>query len=76
MSWRGQERKPYPVWETEESYPMCLVSRYSDVFADQLIRVAKDLGVTYFKWDGIDQYGCDSPHHWPRQRRPTRPRSG
>lgn len=64
MSWRGEERNPSPVWETEESYPMCLVSRYSDVFADQLIHVAKDLGVTHFTWDGIDQYGCDSPRHW------------
>jgi alpha-galactosidase len=42
---------------------MCLVSRYSDVFADQLIRVAKGLGATYFTWDAIDQYGCDSPRH-------------
>jgi alpha-galactosidase len=63
MSWKGVERKPYPVWETESSYPMCLVSRYSDAFADQLIHVAKELGVTYFKWDGVNLYGCDSPHH-------------
>jgi len=63
MSWRGEEGRPHPVWETEESYPMCLVSRYSDVFADQLIRVAKGLGATYFTWDAIDQYGCDSPRH-------------
>jgi alpha-galactosidase len=63
MSWHGREGKPYPVWETEESYPMCLVSRYGDVFADQLIRVAKDLDVTLFAWDAIDQYGCDSPRH-------------
>jgi len=63
MSWHGEERKPSPSWETEESYPMCLVSRYSDVFEDRIIRLAKELGVTYFKWDGLEQYGCDSSHH-------------
>ena len=63
-SWHGEQGKPYPVWETEESYPMCLVSRYSDAFAEQLIHLAKDVGVTYFKWDAIGQYGCDSPNHW------------
>ena len=35
---------PYPVWETEDSYGMCLVSRYWDAFADELIRLAKELG--------------------------------
>ncbi len=64
MSWRGKERAPHAIWETEESYDMCLVSRYSDAFADELIRLYKELGVTYFKWDAVDQYGCDSPNHW------------
>lgn len=63
MSWRGQEYQPVPVWETEESYHMCLVSPYGDVFADELIRLAREVGVTYFKWDAIGQYGCDSPAH-------------
>jgi alpha-galactosidase len=63
MSWRGAERKPRPVWETEDSYPMCLVSRYSDVFAERLVQLSKDIGVDYFKWDGVGQYGCDSSHH-------------
>ena len=49
---------------TEESFPMCLVSPYSDAFADTLIRVANETGARYFKWDAIAQYGCDSPHHW------------
>ncbi|MFL6350368.1 MAG: alpha-galactosidase, partial [Bryobacteraceae bacterium] len=62
-TWNGQEGKPTPVWETEESYPMCLVSRYGDAFADELVRIARDYGVRYFKWDAIDQYGCDSPAH-------------
>lgn len=63
-TWHGEEGKPYPVWETEASYPMCLVSPYSDAFADVLIGVARETGVRYFKWDAIAQYGCDSPHHW------------
>lgn len=64
MTWKGRERAARPVWETEESYPMCLVSRYGDAFADELIRIAREYGVRYFKWDGIDQYGCDSPDHF------------
>jgi alpha-galactosidase len=64
MSWQGVEREPRPVWETEASYHMCLVSRYGDAFAERLIQLSKEIGVTYFKWDGIGQYGCDSPHHW------------
>ncbi len=64
LSWHGQEGKPSPVWETEASFPMCLVSPYSDGFAEELIRVAHDTGARYFKWDAIGQYGCDSPDHW------------
>ncbi|MFP4549748.1 MAG: alpha-galactosidase [Spirochaetales bacterium] len=64
MSRQGKEATPHPVWETEESYGMCLVSRFWEAFADELIRLIKELGVTYFKWDAISQYGCDSPHHY------------
>lgn len=60
----GKEGAPHPIWETEESYPMCLVSGYGDAFADALIRVARETGARYFKWDAIAQYGCDSPDHW------------
>lgn len=63
MSWQGKIPDPTPVWETEESQPICLVSRYRDAFAEELIRLAKELGVTYFKWDAIGQYGCDDPAH-------------
>ena len=42
---------------------MCMVSGYADAFADELIRLAKEIGVTYFKWDAIAQYGCNDPHH-------------
>ena len=52
-----------PIWETEESYGMCLCSNYSDWFAEKLIELYEKLGVRYFKWDGIGQFGCDSPNH-------------
>jgi alpha-galactosidase len=60
----GKPGNPHPIWETEESYRMCLVSRYRDAFADELIRANKELGVTYFKWDAIGQYGCNDPNHF------------
>ncbi len=60
----GSEGNPWPVWETEESYGMCLVSPYRDAFADELIRLNKELGVTYFKWDAIGQYECNDPRHF------------
>jgi alpha-galactosidase len=59
----GKEPAPFKVWETEESYEMCLVSKYRDDFADELIRIAKETGVTYFKWDAISQYGCNDSRH-------------
>jgi alpha-galactosidase len=62
-SWNGQVAEPQEVWETEKSYKMCMVSGYADSFADELIRLAKEVGVTYFKWDAIAQYGCNDPHH-------------
>jgi alpha-galactosidase len=62
-SWRGERPTARSIWETEESEELCLVSSYADDFADELIRCARDLGVRYFKWDAIDQYGCDSPDH-------------
>ncbi len=60
----GNEGQPFKIWETEESYGMCLVSSYRDAFADQLIRLNKELGVTYFKWDAIGQYECDDSRHF------------
>jgi len=60
----GQAHPPAPVWETEDSQGICLVSRYSRAFSDELIRLYRELGVTYFKWDAISQYGCDDPGHW------------
>ena len=63
MSWNGVIPEPNEVWETEKSHRMCMVSGYADAFADELIRLAKEVGVTYFKLDAIDQYGCNDPHH-------------
>jgi alpha-galactosidase len=63
MSKNGQTGDPQPVWETESSHRMCIVSRYADAWADEMIRLHAETGVTYFKWDAISQYGCDSPDH-------------
>ena len=63
MSWNGSTGDPFPVWLTEESYNMCLVSDYWEVLADTLIRLAKELGVSYFQWDAVGQYGCNDPYH-------------
>ncbi|MBC8080510.1 MAG: alpha-galactosidase, partial [Gorillibacterium sp.] len=38
MARGGSLVTPRPVWETEDSYYMCLVSDYADAFADELIR--------------------------------------
>ena len=63
MSKDGIVGKPRNDWGPQKNYEMCLVSGYADVLADRLIRVAHETGVTYFKWDGVDQYGCSDPHH-------------
>ncbi|RAP74440.1 alpha-galactosidase [Paenibacillus montanisoli] len=63
ISWQGRKNEPREIWETEKSYKMCLVSEYKEVFADELIRLVRELGVTYFKWDAIGQYGCSDPSH-------------
>jgi len=64
MSWDGKLHDPVDVWETESSFNMCLVSPYWERFADELIRLSRELGVTYFKWDAVGQYGCNDPGHW------------
>ncbi len=59
----GKTSTPGPVWETEDSYDMCLVSDYWDDFADRLIELAGKTGVRYFKWDAVSMFGCDAPGH-------------
>ncbi len=63
MSWQGQAHEHWVVWETEESTAMCLASDFADSFAEVMLRFREELGVTYFKWDGLGQFGCDSPLH-------------
>jgi alpha-galactosidase len=63
MSLQGKLLEPHPIWETEDSYWMCLVSSYWESFADELIRLSREVGVVYFKWDAISQYGCDGFYH-------------
>ncbi len=59
----GVPWKPHPVWETESSQNLCLASRWAEAFADELIRLHRETGVTVFKWDAIGQWGCDAPGH-------------
>lgn len=63
MEQKGQTPQPFPIWETEESFSLCIVSQAWQAFADQLIRLYKELGVTYFKWDAVGLYGCESGGH-------------
>ena len=63
MSRSGEPDFWGPVWETVESYGMCVCSGYAEAFAETLVRLHRELGVTYFKWDAIGQLGCDSDQH-------------
>lgn len=63
MTNNGKPNDPREIWETEASQGLCLVSRYGDAFAEEMIRLYHEVGVTYFKWDAIGQYGCDGAGH-------------
>jgi alpha-galactosidase len=66
QEWRGELHPAHAHWEGEPSQGLCLVSRYADAFADELIRLVRELGVSYFKWDAIGQegpYSCDAAGH-------------
>lgn len=63
LSYNNEIHPPKEVWETEKSHTMCLVSPFGEDYANELIRVAKKYGVTYFKWDAFAQYGCNAPGH-------------
>ena len=52
-SWNGKVGDPSPVWGTELSHQMCMVSAYSHAFAQKVIEVARATGATYFKWDAV-----------------------
>ncbi|MBO7721419.1 MAG: alpha-galactosidase [Kiritimatiellae bacterium] len=64
VMFKGRETRKHAVWETEESQNLCLVSPYWKDFADELIRVHREWGVTYFKWDAIPQFWCDAAGHF------------
>lgn len=64
LTQNGKEKFCGPIWETEESWGLCLDSEYRDMFIDRLVMLYEQLGVRYFKWDGIGQYGCDSAKHF------------
>jgi alpha-galactosidase len=63
MSWQGNIVLREETRGTEKIDQMCLASGYADYLADELIWLAKEKGVRYFKWDMIHQYQCDDPHH-------------
>ena len=63
ISWQGEAKHHHRIWEVEKHHTMCLVSPYGDYFADTLIHLAKEIGVTYFQLDAVHQYGCDDPKH-------------
>lgn len=63
MSREGKPNFWGQIWETEESWGMCLASGYADHFIETMVRLNQELGVVYFKWDAIGQYGCDSSDH-------------
>jgi alpha-galactosidase len=60
----GLPDEPCEIWETEKSVGLCFVSPYWNDFANRLIELVNETGVTYFKWDAIWQYGCDAPGHF------------
>ncbi len=71
-TWNGRPDTPSMVWETEESVDMCLVSPYWEYYADVLIHMSKELGVSYFYLDGVGQSGCDDPNHFHGTEQNTR----
>jgi alpha-galactosidase len=62
-TWDGKPKGFSPIWETEESQPICLISKYWEDYSKELLRIAKDLKISYVKWDAIGQYGCNADNH-------------
>ncbi|HUB61274.1 MAG TPA: alpha-galactosidase [Puia sp.] len=59
MELHGKKSEPGPIWETENSVNLDLVSPYWSALADELIRLTREMGVSYFTFDAVDQYACD-----------------
>lgn len=64
ISRRNLEQQPHEIWETEESYEMCLVSGYWKKYALRLCELIEDLGITYIKWDAVGMDGCEQGNHY------------
>ncbi len=62
--WNGKADDPFPIWETEESVRLSLVSPYWRNLAAKLISLVKQYGVSYIKWDGIWQHGANGTGHF------------
>jgi alpha-galactosidase len=63
-TWNNKPDEPSLVWETEESVDMCLVSPYWETYANVLIGLYNELGISYFYLDGVGQSGCNDPGHF------------
>ncbi|MFU7515718.1 alpha-galactosidase [Clostridium sp. HCS.1] len=61
---RDSVKEPHEIWETEESYEMCLVSGYWKRYASRLCEIIEDLGVSYIKWDAVGMEGCQQGNHY------------
>jgi alpha-galactosidase len=59
MELHGKKSEPGPIWETENSVNLDIVSPYWSALADELIRLTRELGVSYFTFDAVDQDACD-----------------
>lgn len=59
----GELSKMYFEFDEGDIVWYCMVSRYRDIFADKLIDLVRNTGVSYFKWDMLDQRGCNAPGH-------------
>lgn len=46
-----------------EAYEMCFSSGFSELLLQKMKQLYRELGVTYFKWDGVNILGCESANH-------------
>lgn len=61
---RDSVAEPHEIWETEESYEMCLVSGYWKRYALRLCEIIEEIGVSYIKWDAVGMEGCQQGNHY------------
>ncbi|MCL2351876.1 MAG: alpha-galactosidase [Firmicutes bacterium] len=63
MKTQGKDWYLDEVWEKEGCYCFCLASGFADLLIKKFIQLYNELGVTYFKLDGLGQHGCDGAGH-------------